>query len=269
MRCIHRQMLRLLFCVLALALLAGVAGCGKENDLSVIKERGTLVVGTSADYPPMEYVVDGEFEGFDMDLIREVGERMGVKVEIQDMAFDTLIAALKQGKVDVLIAAMSATPERLEQADFSDVYHRSMHGFLVKTGSGVQLDDGPDVAAYKTGVQTGTSHEKWIMGLVEEGLMEENNIYRYEKADIAILDVAAGRLDIFIADLPVAKAFDKKMDDVEIALEYNVNPTHGGNRIAVRKGSTELAEELNRILHELDEEGFLEQLAEEHLSEPE
>lgn len=263
---VNKAVLRALLVVLVFALLVSVAGC-KKTDLGVIKQRGKMIVGTSADYPPMEYVVDGKFEGFDMDLIREIGKRMGVQVEIQDMAFDTLIAALKQGKVDVVIAAMSASEERRAQADFSDVYHESIHGFIIKAGSAVELSTGEDTGAYKTGVQTGTTHEAYVMDLVAAGKMEEKNIYRYEKADIAVLDVAAGRIDVYIADLPVAKSFIKTIEGLEIGLEFNVTPEEGGERIAVRKDSKELLDEVNKHLRAMIQEGFIETLEEKHLSE--
>ena len=75
--------------------------------LAEIQAAGKLVVGTSADYPPYESIdADGNFVGFDMDLARAVGEKLGVEVEIQDMPFDTLIASVQEGKIDAIIAAM-------------------------------------------------------------------------------------------------------------------------------------------------------------------
>ncbi|MBN1260846.1 MAG: transporter substrate-binding domain-containing protein, partial [Anaerolineae bacterium] len=84
----------------------------EENEWTAIQGAGKLVVGTSADYPPFEFINENdEFDGFDMALIREVGNRLGIEIEIQDIAFDGLIAALKAGQIDAIIAAMSATPE--------------------------------------------------------------------------------------------------------------------------------------------------------------
>lgn len=219
-------------------------------------------MGTSADYPPFEFVnEDGEFDGLDMELIKEIARRMDLEVEIRDMGFDTLIAAVQQGRVDCLIASMSATPERREQVDYTDVYHSSGHGFLMKVGSGVQLMAPEDMANYKVGVQTGTTHEKWIMdNLTDAGKMPEDNVFRYEKADQGILDVAAGRIDLFIADGPVAHDYAKEMADIEVGFEYDLNPEFGGARILVAKGEHALRDALNEVLSELRDEGFLDYL---------
>ena len=93
---------------------AGQSGAAAESGkLAQIKAAGKIVVGTSADYPPYESIdADGNFVGFDMDLIRAVGEKLGVEVEIQDMPFDSLIASVQEGKIDAVIAAMQATAER-------------------------------------------------------------------------------------------------------------------------------------------------------------
>jgi len=115
--------------------------------LGQIKERGKIVVGTSADYPPYESIdADGKFVGFDMDLARAIGEKLGVKVEFQDMPFDSLIAAVQEGKIDVVIAAMQATPERDETVDFSTPYRPTKDAFLGAADSTLELKTGDDHA---------------------------------------------------------------------------------------------------------------------------
>jgi polar amino acid transport system substrate-binding protein len=81
---------------------AQTAPAADEGLLGTIKERGRIIVGTSADYPPYESIdAEGNFVGFDMDLIRAIAEKLGVEVEFQDMPFDSLIAAVQEGKIDV------------------------------------------------------------------------------------------------------------------------------------------------------------------------
>jgi len=118
-----------------------VTAWGSQSEVyKEIRDRGTLIVGTSADYAPWEYVDEnGEFAGYDIELIREIGARMDLEVEIQDMGFDTLISAVKQGKIDVVIAAMSITEKRKEQVDFTDGYYDGAHGFIVAADSGITL----------------------------------------------------------------------------------------------------------------------------------
>ena len=119
--------------------------------------KPALKVGTSADYPPYESKDDkGNYVGFDMDLIREVGKRTGRDIQIVDMGFDGLIAAVQEGKVDAVIAAMQATDARKEKVDFSAPYHFVQDAFLVGGNSNITLNSAKDAAAYKVGVQTGT-----------------------------------------------------------------------------------------------------------------
>lgn len=254
--------------VLLIVVLLAVSGCNsKANSMEDIKERGKLIVGTSADFPPYEFYEDGEYTGFDMELIKEIAKRMDLEVEIQDMSFDTLIATLKQGKVDVLLASMSASPERREQADFSEIYYKSLHGFVTKEGSDVHFNNAEDLKNYKVGIQTGTAHEKWVVdNLVNKDLMPEENLLRYEKAEVGMLDVANGSIDVYVVDLPVAKANVAKNKKLKIAYEYDINPVHGGIRIAVKKGQNELLNELDKYILELQEEGFIEELEEKWLS---
>ena len=114
---------KILIYVLCLTLvLSIVAGCGKTGQQGQEKpdageqpkeEKKVWVVGTSPDYPPFEFVDDkGNFAGFDMDLIQEVGKRLGVEVKIEPLEFESLIASLKQGKIDAIVACMSPNAER-------------------------------------------------------------------------------------------------------------------------------------------------------------
>lgn len=228
--------------------------------LATLEERGTMVVGTSADYPPYESVDEaGEFVGFDMDLIREVGARMGLEVQISDMAFDALIAALQENKVDAVIAAMQYSPERDEQVDFSIPYHYQKDAFLVNQGSGIVMNSPMDAAGYNIGVQTGTLQEQWALdNLVAQGLLSEDQLFRYERVDQGALDVSAGRIDMLFINADPAKELAEKMG-LELALVTS-DTVVGGQSVAVPEGETGFKAELDRIITELQNEGVVEQL---------
>ncbi len=228
--------------------------------LATLEERGTMVVGTSADYPPYESVDEaGEFVGFDMDLIREVGARMGLEVQISDMAFDALIAALQENKVDAVIAAMQYSPERDEQVDFSIPYHYQKDAFLVNQGSGIVMNSPMDAAGYNIGVQTGTLQEQWALdNLVAQGLLSEDQLFRYERVDQGALDVSAGRIDMLFINADPAKELAEKMG-LELALVTS-DTVVGGQSVAVPEGETGFKAELDRIITELQNEGVIEQL---------
>ncbi len=231
-----------------------------------IQEEGTLVVGTSADYPPFEFVnEDNEYDGFDMVLIREVGDRLGLEVEIQDISFDGLIAALKAEQIDGIIAAMSATPEREEEVDFTMNYYVGTDAILIREGADIAIDEPADMAGYKIGVQAGTIHEEWVQeNLIETGEMDEADLSRYDRAELVISDLKNGRIEVVAMDYFAAKAYIEQ-GGIEMALEENLA---GENMaIAVKEGETELRQQLNAVIQEMWDDGTVEQLAEEYLAE--
>lgn len=253
-----------LVAVLVLSLVLSACGGGEPaNKLEAIKENGKMIVGTSADYPPYESKDEaGEFVGFDMDLIREIGKRLGVEVEIQDMAFDTLIAAVQEGKVDAVIAAMQATPARDEQVDFSTPYHWQMDAFLVAADSPIVMNGPKDAAGYTIGVQTGTVQETWVLeNLVPLGTTEDQ-IFRYERVDQGALDVKNGRIQtLFINADPAAELAAK--EGLKLALVTN-ETVDSGQAIAIMDGETEFKAEIDRILAEMESDGTIKALLAKH-----
>lgn len=240
-----------------------LSACGPKepaNKLESVKSAGKIVIGTSADYAPFEYKDEQDnFVGFDMDLIREIGKRMGVEVEIQDMAFDSLVAAVEQGKVDAVIASMTPTEERLQKVDFSIAYHYQKSSFLSATESAITLASPEEAASYKIGVQTGTTLDEWVTeNLVDAGKMSADNILRYERADQSILDLQAGRIDLVLTDAGPAKEYETN-GQAKIVLTEKLFDT--GEAIALTKGEAELKAELDKIIQALIDEGIVDQLA--------
>jgi polar amino acid transport system substrate-binding protein len=228
--------------------------------LDEIKARGTLIVGTSADYPPYESVDEaGAFIGLDMDLIREIGARMGLQVEIKDMAFDALVAAVQEKKVDAVIAAMQYSPERDEKVDFSIPYHFQKDAFVVAGDSAIEMTSPLDAAGHSIGVQTGTLEEQWVIdNLVTPGLMPEDQLFRYERVDQGALDVSAGRVDILFINADPAKELADKVG-LKLALVTSETVV-GGQSIAVPDGEIGFKAELDKIITDLQNEGVIESL---------
>ena len=244
-----------------LTVFVAFSGLATADVLSDIKARGKMIVGTSADYPPYEYKdANNQFAGYDMDLIREIGKRIGVEVEIRDMAFDILIAALQKNKIDVVIAA---TPERDKKIDFSTTYHVFMDAFLAKKGSGIKMTKPDDAAKYKIAVQTGTTYEKWVMkNLVDTGKTPKKNVFSYESIDNAALDVAAGRVDILMMTADVAKKHEEK-SGLEVLLATDETVV-GTQCIALPEGEKALKAEIDKQIKAITADGTMQKLLDKH-----
>lgn len=238
---------------------SGAAASGETaatvGKLGEIKAAGKIVVGTSADYAPYESIDEnGNFVGFDMDLMRAVGEKLGVEVEIVDMPFDSLIAAVQQGKIDAVIAAMQATAERDQQVDFTIPYRMTKDAFVAAGDATLMIETPEDAAGYRIGAQTGTVQEGWIQkNLVETGLTPADQVFSYERADQAALDVASGRIDLLLMDAEPSIALAAETG-LKILLITELT-AEGGKSIAIPDGAADLKAELDRIIQELIDDG--------------
>ncbi len=173
-----------------------------------IQSTGTMRVGTSADYPPFAFR-DAEFnlDGLDIAVINEIGRRLGVNVEINDMAFEGLSWALQLEQIDIAVAALSITPERSDAIDFSDVYFVSEDATLAREGSNIpQLLSVEEMAPFRIGVQRATVYSNWLNeSLVDTGLMSPSQLIEYEDITFAVRDLREGRIDLVVLDLPPAQ----------------------------------------------------------------
>lgn len=218
-------------------------------------EKGVLKMATSADFPPFEsYDAEGNFVGFDIDVAQAIADELGYELEIQDMSFDGLIGALQAGRVDMVMAGMSATEERRENVDFSVEYHRSGEMFVTKKDSGITSLE--DLEGLTVGVQLGTIQEEGADELSEEYGFE---VKKVDKAALLIQELNSNRIDVGYMDKTVALGFIE-----EQGLEGFDDPTtvSPGMAIAFPKGS-ELTEEINVALEKLIEDGTIAELEEE------
>jgi len=247
--------------------LVGCASPEADSVLDKIQETGTVVVGTSADYPPYEYVDEtGNFAGFDIELMTEIAKRMDVELEWTDMPFDSLIAAVQEGKIDMSISCFNYSEERDEKVDFSDAYYTSEDAFLVAEDFAGTITNAEDVANFKIGVQSGTVQDEWVTTeLIEAGLMEESNLSRYERVDQAAMDLQAGRIEVIVADSVPAQALMGQFGGFKIVFEDMLYT--GPINIVLPEGDSELQERVNSIIAELQSEGFIDDLAVKYFSD--
>jgi polar amino acid transport system substrate-binding protein len=254
--------------VAASLVLAGCGGTSKAaNHLEAIKQAGVIKVGTSADYPPFESVDEsGNKVGFDIELMTEIARRLEVKLEWVDMPFDSLIAAVQEGKIDASISAFNFSEERDQTIDFSDAYYTSEDAFTVAEGFTGTIVDPQDVAAFKVGVQTGTTQDSWLTDtLVADGALPEENLFRYDRVDQAMLDLKNGRIDVMMSDYVPAQALAKQLGGLEIV--YHGVLSSGPINIVIPNGDAELQQSINEIIKQLQDEGFIDQLAVKYFAE--
>jgi polar amino acid transport system substrate-binding protein len=249
--------------LIAVMICLALAACkpAVTTHLDAIKTAGVIKVGTSADYPPFEFVdASGNKTGFDIDLMAEVAKRMGVTLEWVDMPFDSLIAGVQEGKIDASIAAFNYSAERDEVVDFSDAYYTSEDAFMVADGFTGTINNPEDIANYKVGAQTGGTQDGWITdNLVTTGKLAEANYSRYDRADQGALDLKNGRIDVLMVDYIPAQALAEQIGGLKIV--YHGVLSTGPINIVIPQDDKELAQAINDVLKDLQTEGFIDALA--------
>lgn len=227
-----------------------------------IQQAGTLTVGTSADYPPFSFY-DGRFNltGFDPELARAVGEKLGLEVRVIDIPFPGLYDALDVGQIDVAVSAISVTPERELRVDFSDVYYIAEDAFLTRADSALlDLTSIEEVRSdTRVGVQEGSVYQAWAEDtLVDAGLLPAENLLLYSDVEQAVRDLQRSRVDMVIMDANPAQQFVTDADNLKIVAQ-GINVQRYA--MAVVNGSNELRRNLNAALEELRMDGTIETLA--------
>ncbi|MGD2050355.1 MAG: transporter substrate-binding domain-containing protein, partial [Chloroflexota bacterium] len=227
-----------------------------------IQESGTILVGTSADYPPFEfYTRDFQLDGFDIALMQEIGQVLGLNIELRDMAFDGLIGALQVNQIDVAASAITYTPQRELVVDFSQTYFLSEDAALAVDDSDITLVNADDLAIYRLGVQSGTIYENFAQSaLVETGKMSEQNLFVYPQMDRALEDLAEGRIDLVLLDKAPADIAVQQGGFKVIATGFSRQQI----ALAIPQDTWFLRSELNRALSELQANGTVATLIEEY-----
>jgi len=176
--------------------------------LTVSAAPEKIVVGTSADWPPFEWIdANNNFVGFDMDIMKIIARVQGYEIEINDIGFDSLIPAIQSGRIDVMAAGATLTSERLEVADASNTYWSGSQGVMVVEDSALNIATAL-AGGNSVGAQRGTTQADWL----EENLVGADvdiKVELYETNDLGIMDLVNGRIDAFVADTPAAEAFTK------------------------------------------------------------
>jgi len=237
-----------------------------DDAWSRIQANAKMVAGTSADYPPFEYIVGDTFnlDGFDIAIMREIGRRLGVEVEFRDMAFDGLQDALQLNQIDVAIAALSVTPERQAVVDFTNVYYVGADAILAKTGTQIVINSVQDMAAYRIGVQTGSVYQAWLQdALVVPGLIPAENLVVYGATDEMIRSLVEEppQVDLLVMDLLPGETAAETAPVMIVAQGLNQQLYS----IAIPKGQDAFLQVLNDALISMQTDGTTVTLAKQYL----
>lgn len=268
-----------------IALVAMIAlllfGCGKKEEakeeakeavkfeitttgptIDAIKEKGKIVLGTSADFPPMEWTSfqsgKEEFTGVDIAIAQSIADSLGVKLEVKNMAFEGLLASLNSGDVDMVIAGMGADEERKKQVDFSEEYSKGQQVLLVTEENKDKYKTFDDLEGKIVGTQLGTLQHKFATEKFGDNCkgFDLNNVI-IEQLKNKSIDAA------FLSELP-AKQFASIADGLVIIKDLGI-PDDSGFAVAVKKGNDDLTKAVNEVVKGLKDSGQVDKWFDEYI----
>ena len=217
-----------------------------------VRRSGTLVVATNAEFKPYEYFDHDRIVGIDIDIMQAVCDEIGMELSIENMEFDSILAAVQGGKADVGAAGISVTEDRKKSVDFSDAYTTSRQVIMIYDNSIIKSVD--DLVGKTIGVQTGTTGDTLATGYEKDGTA---TIERYTKAADAIQSLKQNKIDCVILDEQPALAFVNSNSGLRIVEEEFSDEDYA---FCVRKGDTELLNKINNALKKLKEDGTLDKI---------
>ena len=260
--------------VAAAAMVLSMAACGSTDNSSSDAKDGsaaaettktsdsdTLVMATNATFPPYEYVDGEEYKGIDIEIAQAIADAMGKKLEVDDIDFDSIIPAITTGKADMSLAGMTVTDERKENVDFSDSYATGVQVIIVPEDSDITGPD--DLANDKMiGVQQGTTGHIYCSDTPKNGGFGEDHVTAYPNGASAIQALQTGNVySVFIFN-DQEKAFLAENPGLKIIDTEYVTEDYA---IAVKKGNTELLDQINETLAKLKADGTLQSIIDKYI----
>lgn len=217
---------------------------------------GVLVMATNAEFPPYEYHDGGEIVGIDAEIAKAIAGELGMELEIEDIAFDSIIPEITSGKADMGLAGMTVTEDRKQSVDFTDTYAKASQKIIVKEDSAIASPD--DLTGVIVGVQQGTTGDIYVSDLEADGTTVE----RYNKGFEAVQALSQGKIDAVVIDGEPAKTFVAQTEGLKILEESFTDEEYA---IAVKKGNTELLEKINGALKTLKDNGTLDEIVAKYI----
>ncbi|MBN1333682.1 MAG: transporter substrate-binding domain-containing protein [Synergistales bacterium] len=230
---------------------------------SSVMDRKTFLVGTEPTFRPFSFrSSENRIVGFDLDLVRWIGIRLGLEVRVVGMPFHELIPSLLMKKVDLVASGMVITPERARKITFSDVYFSIPDAIVTRVGeTGIRGVE--DLSGRTAAVQEGSARERFVSDL------DDVNVRTFREIDALLREVLDYRADFGVVDHNVAQGYLSNIAAFEGKLEiaFLHRDTREGMGFALRRDDPEFLEAVNRAIGELRKEGILEMLEQKWLED--
>lgn len=224
------------------------AACGEEE-----KEDNVLTMATNAEFPPFEYLENGEIVGADIEIAQAIADKLGMKLEISNIDFDAALTGAATGKYDMAVAGITANEERKKNMNFSDNYYTASQSIIVLADSDYKTV--ADLKGKTFACQEGTTGEQYLID-------EKYDAQSYKTGAEAVAALTAGKVDAVVIDDAVARALSKKQDGKTVVLDEAL--TQEAYAIALKKGNNELTKKINEALAELKADGTLKKIFEKY-----
>lgn len=225
----------LLVCVMALCLFTA---CGEKVE--------KLTMATNAEFPPFEYLENGEIVGADIDIAKAIAEKLGRELEITNIDFDAALTGAATGKYDMAVAGITANDDRRKNMNFSVDYYTASQAIIVMADS--EIAAAADLEGKTIACQEGTTGEQY---LIDEGYA----IQSFKTGAEAVTAMTSGKVDAVVIDDAVARALSSKQNGATKVLDEAL--TKEAYAIALKKGNVELTAEIDKALEELKADGTL------------
>ena len=228
----------------------------QQSETAENTDGGVLRMGTNATFPPYEYVDENnEVAGIDADIAAAIAEKLGMELEITDMAFDSLIPALQSDTIDIVLAGMTVDPERAEQVNFTDSYATGVQVIIVPEGSDIASPD--DLEGKNIGVQTGTTGDLYCTDDYGQEFVKQ-----FDNGPLAVAALVNGQVVCVVIDNEPAKNYVAANQGLKILDTAYANEEYAA---AIAKDNTELFEQVNAAIQELKEDGTIDSIIEKYI----
>ena len=222
-----------------------VAGCGSSG---VTIKPGQLQMGSDTEFPPFESMEGTKAVGFDADLATAIAKKLGVQLNVITTAWDGIIPGLKTNKYDIIMSAMTITPDRKKEINFSSPYIDSAQSIAVVKGSPIKTQ--ADLKGKVVGVQIDTTGQFKAEEIQKAGGLKE--IQKFDTTMVAFEALEQGKIDAIINDYPVSQYVSRTRGKTKVITKIKTNEQYG---IGVNKDNTELLKKINSALSELKSDG--------------